>query len=192
MTRPIQTLALLILLSMLTAAGAAAQIILIPRASTWNFEDSGVDLGTSWRPLSYSDAGWASGPAPLGYGESFIVTPTDFGPNPNAKYPTTYFRHEFTFTDTFPDVTFLEIEANFDDGFVAYLNGTEVLRRSLPGGVINYTTLAGLHEGGFYEANDITAFKSALLTGQNVLAVEVHQASATSSDLVADFALNYS
>ncbi len=192
MNRPIRTLAILLILSMLTAASAAAQIILIPRGATWKFEDSGVGLGTAWRPLAFNDASWASGPGPLGYGETFIATPTDFGPDANNKYPTTYFRHEFAFTDTFPDVTFFEIEANFDDGFVAYLNGTEVLRRSMPGGVINYTTLASLHEGGGYEATDITAFASALLTGQNVLAVEVHQASATSSDLVADFALNYS
>lgn len=180
------------LVSLITATSVTAQIVLVPRNAFWTYEDTGTDLGTAWQPLSYNDATWDSAQAPLGYGEPFIMTATSFGPDQNNKYPTTYFRHEFTFTELSTDITFLELEANFDDGFVAYLNGTEVLRRSMPVGAVAYSTFASLHEGGAFEGYDITAFKSSLITGLNILAVEVHQANTSSSDLVADFALSYS
>jgi hypothetical protein len=76
--------------------------------------------------------------------------------------------------------------ANYDDGFIAYLNGVEVARRGLPGGTVNYGTFAASHEGGGYETIDLAAAIPQLLPGSNTLAVEVHQTSLSSSDLVWD------
>jgi hypothetical protein len=41
----------------------------------------------------------------------------------------------------------LRLEVMYDDGFVAYLNGVEVARRSMPYGPVTYQTLALGHEG---------------------------------------------
>ncbi|NNF07024.1 MAG: metallophosphoesterase family protein, partial [Candidatus Eisenbacteria bacterium] len=167
--------------------------ILISQLSDWRFNDTGTDLGTAWRPLSYNDSGWSEDPAIFGYGESEINTTTDFGPDANNKYRTTYFRKEFTLNENPASITSLFLDANYDDGFVAYLNGQEIARQSMPTGTITYNTYASLHESGAYETINVSAVGlGALIQGNNVLAIEVHQASNGSSDLAMDMELFYS
>jgi photosystem II stability/assembly factor-like uncharacterized protein len=151
----------------------------IPRGAEWNFSDIGGDLGTAWRAVGFDDSGWSAGPAPLGFGEPYIVTDTR---NPI----TTYLRGDFTVGE----VTKLMAHVRYDDGFIAYLNGTEVARRSMPSGPVTASTLAFGHEATGYEAIDLSAAIPLLDSeGMNVLAVELHQASAGSSDLVFDLEL---
>jgi hypothetical protein len=165
---------------------AAASTLVLARNSAWRYNATGTDLGTAWRASAYDDSSWPSGPGVLGYGDPFIATTVPFGPNPNSKYPTTYFRT--TFEVSVPPATLqsMVMTANFDDGFVVYVNGVEAARRSLPAGTIAYGTFASLHEAGAYETVDLGAALPALVVGTNVLAVEVHQASSTSSDLAWD------
>jgi hypothetical protein len=68
-----------------------------------------------------------------------------------------------------------------DDGFVLYLNGTEVYRFGVAVGQ-NSSTLASDHENKYEGPFDIPS--SALVAGDNVLAAELHQGGATSSDAV--------
>lgn len=84
------------------------------------------------------------------------------------------------------------LRVDFDDGFAAYLNGTEVARSNLGerGSELDETTRAtALHEAGdpveivLGEASDL------LRVGKNVIAVEVHNYNLTSSDLSLDVAL---
>src|SRR5688572_27541039 len=173
-----------------TPVPVQGRVAIAPK-STWKFHDQGVDLKTSWRTTTYDDSGWSSGPGILGYGESYIATTLNYGPNPNNKYITTYFRKSFELNAGPSDVTQLTFEANYGDGFVAYLNGTEVVRRSMPSGGISYTTLANSHEGGSYEVIDLTASKGLLVEGTNLFAVELHQTSKTSTDLVFDAELTF-
>lgn len=179
----ILTIAVLVI----TGSAAGAQTVVLPRESVWRFEDSGVALPATWVDTGFVDAAWDSGAAPLGYGESYIVTPTSYGPDPQNKYITTYFRSTFDLQDDPLDILSFTLRTNFDDGFVAYLNGQEILRRSMPAGPILYSTEASLHEGGGYELWDASAAIPALTATGNVIAVEVHQASPNSSDLVMDF-----
>ena len=101
---------------------------------------------------------------------------------------TTYFRTEFSSTGDY-DLATLSI--NRDDGVVVYLNGVEVLRDNLPGGMIEYDTFALTFIGGDEETEfvDFAIPASALIAGVNTIAVEVHQVNATSSDLGFDLAL---
>ena len=46
---------------------------IVPAGSTWKYHDQGVDLGTAWGAPSYDDAGWAAGPAQLGYGDGEMI-----------------------------------------------------------------------------------------------------------------------
>ncbi len=159
-------------------------------AAVWKYKDNGSDQSTQWRASNFDDSSWASGPARLGYGdpENTIVS---YGPNSGNKYITTYFRHHFNVTDP-TAYTGLTMNLLVDDGCVVYLNGNEVVRRNMSAGDVNYTTLASVTVGG---ADETTFFAytipaTALVAGDNVLAVEVHQAAVTSSDISFDLGLN--
>ncbi len=167
----------------------AVEDLILPRESTWKYEATGTDLGTAWKDTAYADGGWPSDPAILGYGETYIDTAIPFGPDPNNKYVTSYFRTTFTLADA-SIYTRLTLLANYDDGFVIYLNGVEAARRSMPGGAVTYATLASeLHEGGEYEHIDLGGSLPHLVDGLNHVAVEVHQRDLDSSDLVMDMEL---
>jgi hypothetical protein len=113
-----------------------------------------------------------------------VVTVVSFGPNSGAKYITTWFRHAFTVDDPKAFLT-ATLGLIRDDGAVVYLNGREVFRSNMPTGTIGATTLASASVGGTDESTIFeTDIDPALfVAGRNVLAVEVHQNDATSSDL---------
>ena len=176
----------LVLLSPSGANGQSTVTELIASGSVWKYDATGTDLGTGWRAPSFDDGIWPSGPGILGFGETYITTTVPFGPDPSNKYRTTYFRLAFT-VDFDPSlITQLQLLANHDDGAVIYLNGTEVARPAMPAGPISYSTFATSHESGNYDLNEISGHIGLLLPGPNVLAVEVHQTSASSSDLAWD------
>lgn len=190
MNRIARAAALVILLGAASVAGADS--VLIPEHATWKYDTSGTDLGTAWRAVAYDDALWPAGPGPLGYGDAFIATPVPFGPDPNNKWRTTYFRHAFSLGAQPAGQVALKLRSLFDDGFVAYLNGVEIARRSMPGGTITYTTFATGHEAIGYEFQTIPFPVASLIVGTNVLAVEVHQSAANSSDMALDLELTLS
>jgi hypothetical protein len=158
--------------------------LLLPRGSVWKYLDNGTDQGTAWQAPMFSDGGWSSGQAPLGYGDAHIRTTVGFGGVSTNKYITTYFRRAFTVADPAQILT-LTARLLRDDGAIVYLNGTEVLRSNMPAGPVDYRTLAPAAVG---EPDETNYFPSAvpanlLVAGTNVLAVEIHQNSITSSDL---------
>src|SRR6185436_20025595 len=79
-----------------------------------------------------------------------------------------------------------------DDGGVVYLNGVEIFRHNMPTGEVAYTTaaLAAVEDDDvFYQAN---AGAGLLVSGTDVVAVEIHQSSGTSSDISFDLELSAS
>jgi hypothetical protein len=160
----------------------------IPTGDTWKYLDNGSNQGTAWRALSFSDSTWKSGQAELGYGDGDEATVVGFGGNSSNKFITSYFRRTFSVADA-SKVTALSLKLLRDDGAVVYLNGNEVYRSNMPIGTIAYNTLASaaIEDTNYYT----TSVNPALLaTGNNVIAVEIHQAGATSSDISFDFALS--
>jgi alkaline phosphatase D len=182
----------IMLLIFLAVSQAEAAGILIPKLSTWKFFADTLYPDSTWKQSSYDDSSWLSGPGILGFGEAYISTPVPYGPDSTNKYLTTCFRQTFQFNSDPAKITRLTLSANYDDGFVAYLNGQEIALKSLPIGPMVYSTTAISHEGGIYESIDISSFANVLFQGNNVLAVEVHQTAPTSSDLVWDAELSYS
>ena len=92
-----------------------------------------------------------------------------------ASVPTTvYLRTDFSF-EADPAAASLWLQCAVDDGLAVYLNGTEVHRDNLPAGALSATTLA---VSPVDPARDVSVELSAdaLRSGDNVLAVEVHQA----------------
>ena len=159
-------------------------VTLIYSGSTWKFLDNGSNQGTTWRGLAFDDSSWSQGPAQLGYGDGDEATVVSYGPDPSNKYITTYFR--YTFDVDFPgDFTKLNFYLLRDDGAVIYLNGQEVVRSNLPAGEITYQTVT-VDTMNLVIENMFHLYQSdasALVSGTNVLAVEVHQGSSSSSDM---------
>jgi len=168
-------------------AAAQAQVVLIPSGSVWFYDDTGTDLGTAWRTGAFSKT---SGPARLGYGDNSVATVIDFGGDPSGKHPTYYFRKSFNIADL-GQVQALAVKLLRDDGAVVYINGQEVARSNMRGGEITYNTwvsqyVATADEDTYHRHNLPT---SALVEGENVIAVEVHQAHGSSSDVSFDLEL---
>ncbi len=186
-----QMSALCIFIVLLSAWGAVrAETIFIAAGSDWKYLDDGSDQGTAWRDPAFVDTAWAEGPAQLGYGDGDEATVVSYGPNPSNKYITTYFRRGFDVAD--PGIyVCLRLRLLRDDGAVVYLNGAEVRRSNMPDGPIGYSTPAVGAVGGDEEDafQELYFYSAGLVAGGNLLAVEIHQQSGTSSDISFDLSV---
>ncbi|HMP85875.1 MAG TPA: alkaline phosphatase D family protein, partial [Lacibacter sp.] len=155
----------------------------VTTGDSWKYLDNGSDQGTTWRAGSFNDAGWAEGPAPLGYAMTGLRTTVSFGSDANNKHITTYFRKAFTVANVCR-VKAAYLELSVDDGAVLYLNNREVGRANFAAGAYNHLTPASdvvTNRGQTFRfwITDTSFFR----TGTNLLAVEVHQHAGNSSDL---------
>ena len=177
-----------VLFLLLGSQSAFGQITLVQLGAIWKYLDDGSDQGTAWQQPGFNYSTWSSGPAQLGYGDGDEATVVSFGSNSSNKHITTYFRHDFNLTTP---VAGLELGVIRDDGVVVYLNGNEVYRSNMPTGNITASTTASSALGGSAESTLNTAFidHSSLLIGTNTLAVEIHQANSSSSDISFDLQL---
>jgi hypothetical protein len=175
-------------LSAPTAFAESPGDYLVPLGATWRYLDDGSNQGTAWRATAFADGSWAQGPAELGYGDGGEATVVNCGPSAptcNAgNYITTYFRKSFTVADL-GSIAALELKLQRDDGAVVFLNGTQIATANMPGGTITYTTVATTEVTGSNETFLVTypLSPTVLVNGTNVLAVEIHQRSATSPDI---------
>ncbi len=173
------------------ATSATGQTEAISAGATWKWRYDAADPGTAWRTVAFDDSAWASGPAELGFGDDTDGRPeaTNIRPVGAANHPTAYFRRHFSVPDL-ATVASAQVEIVADDGAVIWINGVEALRHNLPAApaVIGHSTFATTTVNGALEAQ-FFAFpldRTLLHEGDNVIAVEVHQQSATSSDISFD------
>jgi hypothetical protein len=163
---------------------------LVAPGSVWKYLDTGADPGVAWRTSGFNDSAWKSGAAQLGYGDGDEATVVGYGPNASSKFITTWFRRAFT-VDSPTDYAALTLRLLRDDGALVFLNGVEIFRSNLPSGNIGPTTLASTAVGGADETNffSTAVAPTALVAGQNLLAVEIHQSGGTSTDVSFDLEL---
>jgi hypothetical protein len=92
------------------------------------------DIGDSWRGTNYNDSAWTSGITGAGYDQGTNYTPAiglDLGAAMSNVNASAYLRVPFNVPD--PGLfKALTLRMRYDDGFVAYLNGTEIARRNAP------------------------------------------------------------
>ena len=159
----------------------------IERGSVWSYyADTGVPHG-NWK-LGAGDKGWKSGPTHIGFeteeaARSELATLLTREPEPSKLFPVAYFRKLVDIPANARGID-LRLAINCDDGCIAYVNGVEVGRMRLPYGklqpyMVKYT------KGGTHSRDwDLMIIPKALLKPRgNVIAVEVHQSSADSSDM---------
>jgi len=160
---------------------------LIPMGSSWRYFDGSALPASNWNTPIFSDAGWAVGAAQLGYGGKGEVTTIGYGGNSGAKYTTSYYRYRVTIADLSAKSDFI-LTLFVDDGAAVYVNGTELGRVNLPTGVLTFSTFASSANNGI--TNTFNVPLSLLKEGVNLIAVEVHQCNATSSDVIFNLSLS--
>jgi autotransporter-associated beta strand protein len=174
----------------LLVSGGLDPLPIVATGAVWKYNATSTDLGAAWRGLAYNDSAWSSGPSMLGFGDANGLTPATAVPS-NGQW-TTYFRRMFQ-VPVPSQVQTLAGHILRDDAAVVYLNGTEVWRDpNLPAtSAISYNTPALTALGGADESarSSFALDPAALLTGPNLLAVEVHQNAVNSSDLAMNFEL---
>jgi len=88
------------------------------------------DLGTTWTAVGFNDSAWSSGKSGLGYDNETTYT-TLFGSTVPNTTIVIYARYPFA-VDSWSHYSGLKLRVKYDDGFIAYLNGTEVARANAP------------------------------------------------------------
>ena len=171
----------------------------ITGGETWSYlkgtaEPTPADL-TAWTRLTYDDAAWLAGPSGFGYGTDCAAsrgtTLTDMqSPPATPGYVSLYLRKEFWVANPAAVLT-LTMTADYDDAFVAYINGTEVARST---NVTGTPPLFGALATGDHECSacgstcnpvsviDLTAFRNQLVAGVNVIAIQAHNLTLNSTD----------
>ncbi len=165
----------------------------IKEGATWRYFKGRSMPSNEWNTIAFDDsAGWG-GPAPSGFGYGPSAERTTFSDMTN--YLSVYIRKPFLVTNV-SEISQLTLAVDYDDGFVAYLNGTEIARRNMPAGPVSNTTTALVWRDssrkGINSYSDtnwvpeekefIQVDQSLLVNGTNVIAVSGHNVSLSSSD----------
>ncbi|MEA3226262.1 MAG: DUF1800 family protein, partial [Planctomycetota bacterium] len=172
------------------------ETLLIMNGQFWRYRKGTSEPHPGWRHVTFADADWLRGPTGIGFGDgddrTVLTDMRRINDDPETPedesrpgYLSVHLRHKFSLdAESLAAVNDLILRVDYDDGFKAYINGTEVARANLPAGVVPRDTRATAgHEAGTPQDFDISDHKSLLRAGDNVLAIQVHNQSITNGDL---------
>lgn len=154
----------------------------VTQGDAWQYIVPTSEPNAAWRATGFNGV-WQVGASGFGYGDS------DDNTTLTSPVTSVYIRKEFTINDT-ATVEEAALYMDFDDGFVAYLNGVEIARANMPAAAFPaYTDVATANsEARLYQGVaplNYAIARTALRQGTNVLAIQIHNVNATSSDLSA-------
>ncbi|MCX6274785.1 MAG: CotH kinase family protein [Bacteroidetes bacterium] len=157
----------------------------VSSTNTWKYFVGTSNPDTNWRNNSFNDATWLSGVGGIGFGDGDDNTTI-------ATCNAVMVRKHFTISDT-ANILKAIFNIDYDDGFVAFLNGVEIARANvgMTGDRPAYNVVANnSHEAVMYQGMnpeeyilDPAVFKSILRIGDNVLAIQVHNTNPSNPDL---------
>ncbi|PHN08144.1 CotH kinase family protein [Flavilitoribacter nigricans] len=158
---------------------------IVYETDTWKYTTANSAPGSDWNLPDFDDSQWPSGPGGFGYGDNddntvIMITPAVF------------LRTTFSIVEL-SKIEQLLLGMDYDDGFVAYINGREVARANITGSPPAYNQYTPTdREATMYRTGRPTDFVLSMDTlgpylneGANLLAIEVHNVSSGSSDLTA-------
>ena len=149
----------------------------------WKYWPGTSEPPLNWNAINFNAANWNEGPSGFGYGDNDDNTILN-------QIVSVYIRKSFN-VENVEEIGKILFHIDYDDGYVAYINGKEFSRSNL-GAENSATTFdqtaTGLHEaeiyqGGFPEQIIVDPNQIPFQNGQNIIAIEVHNYSNTSSDL---------
>jgi hypothetical protein len=166
--------------------------LVINRQPDMTYLDNSVDpeIGLAWKDELFDDSGWASGNYGIGYESAYGADSLIDTEVPEGTL-SVYTRARFTLEDL-SNINTILVGADFDDGYIVWINGTEVFRSSdMPSGDPAWNTPANPHESSngdlpnFGVLEDVSETAVPLLhTGVNIMAIGVWNTGPTSTDLV--------
>lgn len=157
---------------------------IIDEGDEWKYIVPNSGTSTTWYTPSYSDQAWMTGNSGFGYGDG------DDGTIIPRGTISVYLRKSFIVSSS-EVVREAILHVDYDDGFIAYLNGHEIARGNLgaPGTIVHYNTTtntdheAKIKDGGKPDLFEIGNITELLRDGENLLAIEVHNVGSSSSDM---------
>jgi hypothetical protein len=174
--------------------------LLLTNGSTWKYLDDTNDpaLAGAWTTLGFNDSGWSNGVGELGFGDIADGRPevtlvrqilTNTLDSTTFTNTTFYYRKVITVVDP-AAFSGLILNLKLDDGAIVYINGVEVYRTNMFNGPVNHgsnalAAVAG--DGAGFVTTNLPS--SVLVAGPNIIAVEIHQNSITSTDTSFDLML---
>ena len=136
---------------------------------------------SNWKNINFNDSGWALGASGFGYDDGDDETVI-----PNGTL-SIYLRISFEISDL-ENLNSLILDMDYDDAFVAYINGAEVARANINGTPPTYNSgtiqdhEALMYSGGTPDRFLITNPNNFLIDGENILTIQAHNVSSNSSD----------
>jgi hypothetical protein len=163
----------------------------IDRNHEWRYTIATASTASKWKSVDFLDTNWKSGKSGFGYGDEDDSTVVAAGTL------SIFMRKSLIAIQR----AFLHMD--YDDAFIAYLNGSEIARANIgiSGTHVDHNAVADnsdheakIYTGGKPDTFEILNIVDYLIEGENILAVEVHNAGEGSSDLTAIpfFSLGYS
>ncbi len=156
----------------------------VSKGSVCRYLVPAAPVNGQWKEVAFNDSAWSEGPGGVGYGDGDDETVIE-------PAMSVYCRYSFELAD--PSlIGEILLDVDFDDGYVAYLNGREIGRHHMgePGSATTWDQPAGgfreasLYQGGVpLRVNLSEEHRNELRQGTNVLAMEVHNQNINSSDL---------
>jgi len=171
---------------------------LILEGDHWRYFKGVNEPPADWNAIAFDDANdpnWLSGPTPIGYEngsgyEDVIATDLD---DMRGAYISVYARRPFHIDDP-SRLTGLTLTMDWDDGYIAYINGIEADSQYPPDSPDHDQPASGSHEACSGTGTpsgpcppdqvDLTAHIADLVPGRNVLALQVHNRARSSSDFL--------
>ena len=156
----------------------------IEKHAEWEYlagSDLHPAIGAGWTKTGIDTSQWKKGKAGFGYGDKDDNTILDM----KGKFTVVYTRKEFALDDL-TNIKNIGIAAKYDDGFIAYINGVQVVRCMVDSG--SGATAKGFHthEADKYEFFSLEKVSHLFKKGKNVIAIEGHNANLGSSDFTLD------
>ncbi len=159
---------------------------IIDMGDEWKYLVPTSEVTPAWKNTGFDDQAWSIGKSGFGYGDGDDSTKIDVAMS-------IFIRKRFTVSNK-DDIIQAYLHIDFDDAFVAYLNGNEVARANIGKKGIppafdepadDYDHEAAMYQGGRPDEFLIDSVYKYLKDGENILAIEVHNHSLSSSDMTA-------
>ncbi len=159
---------------------------IVKEDDTWQYMIPTSEPASDWTDIGFNDGSWNSGPGGIGMGDGDDNTVVPGGTE------SVYMRRTFNVVDS-AEIQEIIFHMDYDDGFVAYLNGVEIARENISGNPPAFDDFAdGNDEAVLYSGGnpaeytiDKNVWKPLIVNGNNVLAIQVHNVSSASTDLSA-------
>jgi hypothetical protein len=168
---------------------------LVREGDPWRYFKGTQEPPATWNTLAFDDSTWLAGPTPIGYEtdsgyEKRIATNLSDMRN---QYISVYARRTFSVDDP-SQLTALLLTVDVDDGYIAYINGVRVAAQGAPASPRYDQPASASHEACSGTSTptgpcppaqiDLSRYIEDLVPGENVLAVQVHNQSLSSSDFI--------